>query len=177
MRDAVKTAPQGAKTNVPDKPLRPEGASEPQFALSCRQTQTRVTVRVPHILRIFCSRSISGSLLQWRNSGGSETFPEQGQARMVVDSPRRPGNVAAFRARRIAVSIDWTMGRSHAGSRSSLARKLHANSRNIRRSCAARSAEKSGKKGCESAASNALASTPTSAIAVCKRFWQCTWRR
>src|SRR6266851_1160765 len=37
--------------------------------------------------RVHC-RSISGSLLHWRISGGSETFPEQSQARVVVDSHR-----------------------------------------------------------------------------------------
>src|SRR5262249_13163854 len=58
----------------------------------------------------------------------------------------RPGGAAAFRRGRLAVDIDWTRGRSRAGSRFLLARKPHANSRNIRRNCVERSAVK-GEKG------------------------------
>ena len=47
-----------------------------------------VSVRILHgFLRVHC-RSISGSLLHWRISGWPETFPEQGQTRVVVDSHR-----------------------------------------------------------------------------------------
>ena len=44
-----------------------------------------VSVRFLHDFSKVCSRSISGSLLQWRISGWSETYPEQGQTRVVVD--------------------------------------------------------------------------------------------
>src|SRR5450432_4091474 len=55
---------------------------------SCRPHRAPVTVRFLHDFPRVCSRSISGSLLLWRISGGSKTFPEQGQTRVVVDSHR-----------------------------------------------------------------------------------------
>ena len=55
------------KNQCADKLLGPEGASERQFALSCRHslavTPSRlVTVRALHVFRIFCSRCTSSSL-------------------------------------------------------------------------------------------------------------------
>ena len=56
----------GAKTckiQCADKPLRPKGASERQFALSRHPQSLIVTVRILHVFRIFCSRFISSSLI------------------------------------------------------------------------------------------------------------------
>src|SRR5205823_2120086 len=56
--------------------------------LSCRLNRSIVSVRILHDFLRVRSRSISGSLLHWRISGGSKTFPEQSQTRVVVDSHR-----------------------------------------------------------------------------------------
>src|SRR5436190_18510859 len=72
----------------------------------------------------------------------SRTKPDASGGRFTS----RLGGAAAFRVPRIAVGIDWTRGRSRAGSTRSLARRLHASLRNIRRNCAARSVARSEKK-------------------------------
>jgi hypothetical protein len=67
--------------------IRTEGptAGHPLYLAIC---DSYVSVRFLHDFpRVHC-RSISGSLLHWRISGGSETFPEQSQARVVIDSHR-----------------------------------------------------------------------------------------
>jgi hypothetical protein len=56
------------KNQCADKPLRPKGASERQFALSCRHSPRRhsprrlvvVTARIPYVPSMVCSRSIAG---------------------------------------------------------------------------------------------------------------------
>jgi hypothetical protein len=82
--DAAKTC----KIQCADKPLRPKGASERQFALSRRHSLAAVTVRILHILRIFCSRSILGSLvllLHWRIVDGAAPFLGKGQQPVLVE--------------------------------------------------------------------------------------------
>src|SRR5712692_11406732 len=67
--------------------IRTEGptAGHPLYLAIC---DSYVSVRFLHDFpRVHC-RSISGSLLHWRISGGSKTFPEQSQTRVVVDSHR-----------------------------------------------------------------------------------------
>jgi hypothetical protein len=73
-------------------------------SLPRRHSLVVVTVRILHVSSMMCSRSISGSLLQWRISGASQIFPEQSQTRVVVDSHR---GVAARRrfASRILPSV------------------------------------------------------------------------
>jgi hypothetical protein len=79
-----------AKTMCRQK-LRDEVPAARNLVLSClpnRAYKVNVSVRFLHDFpRVHC-RSISGSLLHWRISGGSETFPEQSQAAVVVDSHR-----------------------------------------------------------------------------------------
>src|SRR6266852_7767646 len=67
--------------------IRTEGptAGHPLYLAIC---DSYVSVRFLHDFPRVPCRSISDSLLHWRISGGSETFPEQSQARVVVDSPR-----------------------------------------------------------------------------------------
>ena len=72
-----------------------------------------VSVRFLHDFSKVCSRSISGSLLQWKVSGGSKTFPEQSQTRVqrtwsCRDLCHDPTPIAQFRCSRfgdIAASI------------------------------------------------------------------------
>ena len=49
-----------------------------------------VSVRVPHIILILCSRSISASLLQWRNSDDASS------SLVKADNPFRSNHVAAW---------------------------------------------------------------------------------
>src|SRR6266704_3562770 len=64
--------------------LRNEVPAAGKPALSCRPTQPRVSVRILHVFRIFCSRSISGSLLRWRISDGTSPFLGKGQQSVLV---------------------------------------------------------------------------------------------
>ena len=66
-------------------------------------------------------------------------------------------SAVAFRAPRIAFSIDLTRRHSHAGSSILLGRKLHASLRNIRPNCVEKGAVESARKGCERANGDALA--------------------
>ena len=50
-----------------------------------RLNRSGVTVRVLHIFLIFCSRSISASLLQWRISDGASPFLGKGRQRVLVE--------------------------------------------------------------------------------------------
>src|SRR5437899_7121298 len=91
------------------------------LAVTPRPPASRPLVSV-RFLRDFskvCSRSISGSLLQRRISGGSKTFPEQSQTRVVVDSRR---GVAAQRRFACRVLPSASIGR---GNVRALAQRAH----------------------------------------------------
>ena len=78
-----------------------------------------VSVRILHDFLRVRSRSISGSLLHWRISGGSKTFPEQSQTRVVVDSHR---GLAAQRRFACRVLPSASIGR---GNVRALAQRAH----------------------------------------------------
>src|SRR5882724_9288546 len=69
--------------------LRNEVPAARNLALSCRLNRSSVTVRVLHVSSMVCSRSISGSLLQWRISGGTtsgtSSFLGKGQQPVLVE--------------------------------------------------------------------------------------------
>src|SRR5271168_1356395 len=67
------------------QPLATGGSRERKFALSCRLNRSPVSVRVLHIFLIFCSRSISASLLQWRISDGASSFLGKGRQPVLVE--------------------------------------------------------------------------------------------
>jgi hypothetical protein len=56
--------------------------------ISWGPTSVLIHIRFLHDFPIVHCRSISGSLLHWRISGGSETFLERSEARVVVASHR-----------------------------------------------------------------------------------------
>ena len=60
------------------------GFSKPD--LKSRLNRSSVSVRILHVFRIFCSRSISGSLLQWRISDGASPLLDKGQQSVLVDT-------------------------------------------------------------------------------------------
>src|SRR5271167_1827683 len=65
--------------------LQERSDARTKFALSCRPNRAFVTVRVLHIFLIFCSRSISASLLQWRISDGASSFLGKGRQPVLVE--------------------------------------------------------------------------------------------
>src|SRR5439155_14921455 len=88
-----------------------------RFSLAVRGSY--VSVRILHDFLRVRSRSISGSLLHWRISGGSKTFPEQSQTRVVVDSHR---GLAAQRRFACRVLPSASIGR---GNVRALAQRAH----------------------------------------------------
>src|SRR5882724_3777038 len=76
--------PNCAKTMCRQK-LRNEVPAAGKPALSCPPRLVCVTVRVLHIFLIFCSRSISASLLQWRISDGASSFLGKGRQPVLVE--------------------------------------------------------------------------------------------
>src|SRR5271167_2430342 len=65
--------------------LRNEVPEAGKPALSCSPSTAAVSVRVLHIFLIFCSRSISASLLQWSISDGASSFLGKGRQPVLVE--------------------------------------------------------------------------------------------
>src|SRR5450631_1592605 len=87
-----KSAARRSRRNVGDRPktmcrqkLRNEVPEAGKPALSCLPNRAHVTVRVLHIILIFCSRSISASLLRWRISDGASSFLGNGRQPVLVE--------------------------------------------------------------------------------------------
>src|SRR5271168_5359360 len=87
-----KSAACSSRRNVGDRPktmcrqkLRNKVPEAGKPALSCDPSTVTVSVRVLHIFLIFCSRSISASLLQWRISDGASSFLVKGRQPVLVE--------------------------------------------------------------------------------------------
>ena len=121
-----------------DKHLRPSTARSDTVAFILPSRSAAVSVRILHDFLRVRSRSISGSLLHWRISGGSKTFPEQSQTRVVVDSHR---GLAAQRRFACRVLPSASIGR---GNVRALAQRRHADAlpRPPGRQCAAAADER-----------------------------------
>src|ERR1700730_14997332 len=65
--------------------LRNEVPEAGKPGLSCHPSPCSVSARVLHIFLIFCSRFISGSLLQWRISDGASSFLGKGRQPVLVE--------------------------------------------------------------------------------------------